>query len=368
MDYTILYNYIAETGQITNMNEGFALYYDETNNLRTFKLTDDGFNYDERAFFVLGGMAFIKGAEPSKEEIEELFIELQLQSSAVEIKFKHIQQKSKDFLELLSKPKVKTFLNWLYHKQYAIHYSYIDNFYYTIVDIVDSMEESAYGGFELNRSLKDSLYSLIKEHQDWFVHLLIEVDYPNVKNHKRFVEELADWISTVNIEDDFNLEYLRQSLKSYRKKQLVFLEDNEDRIAIPDYSGFYSNAIITFPNSLHIFDHELRVEALISDNPIELFGAKVGNYKFVDSKDCYLIQISDLVVGILRMWMSFLEMNDIMSLYQTYNSIQSEIKPVITQFQQILINSLEVSTGFKHGIASNDFELKINSFLEYNFS
>ena len=148
------------------------------------------------------------------------------------MKFKHIRNGANDFLTLISKPKVAVLIGWLYEKKYLIHYSYVDNFYYTIVDIVDSMEESWFGGPELNRELKNSFYSLIKENKDWFLSLLIEIDYPNIKNHKKFVEKLVDWVWSLNINDDFYLEYLRQSLKSYREKQLIFLEDNEDRVAI----------------------------------------------------------------------------------------------------------------------------------------
>lgn len=66
---------------------------------------------------------------------------------------------------------------------------------------------------------------MIKENQDWFLSLLIEVDYPNIKNHNKFVEKLVDCIGSLNINNDFYLEYLRQSLKSYREKKSIFLED-----------------------------------------------------------------------------------------------------------------------------------------------
>lgn len=207
MDYTQAHEYIVGMGQVTNMDECFSLYYDETNNIRTFKLRDDGFNYDERAFYVIGGIAFKKNKEPSLSDMKSLYRNLQIQSNAPELKFRHIRQKAVNFLELLEKPRMKLFLDWLHQNRYAIHYRYIDNFFYTIVDIVDSMMESSYGGYWFNRSLKDSLYTLIQNHRDWFIRLLIEVDYPNIKDHGYFVNELISWIQAINIEDDFNLEY-----------------------------------------------------------------------------------------------------------------------------------------------------------------
>ncbi|WML42013.1 DUF3800 domain-containing protein [Neobacillus sp. OS1-2] len=367
MDYSQIYNFIASEGGVTNIDKKYILYYDETNNPRTFRLTDAGFNVNEHEFFILGGIGFESDNAASDDDIDELFSKFQLQGNATEVKFKHIRQNAQDFLSLLSKSRVTTLIDWLLEKQYSIHYSYVDNFYYTIVDIVDSMEESWFGGPGLNRELKDRFYSLIKEYQDWFISLLIEVDYPNIKNHKKFVGEIVDWIWTVNIGDDFHLEYLRQSLKNYRNRQLVFLEDNEDKVAISDYSTFYANLIVTFPKANHIFDHELYVEELLNANPIELSGHKVINYKFVDSKDERLVQISDLIVGVLRYWMAFLESVNIQDLSEILNGLSELQKVKMKKFQVILLHSLDISTGFKHSVSSNEFELKVSFFLEYDF-
>ena len=197
--------------------------------------------------------------------------------------------------------------------------------------------------------------------------MLIEVDYPNIKNHKKFVGKIVDWIWTVNIGDDFYLEYLRQSLKIYRNRQLVFLEDNEDKVAISDYSTFYANLIVTYPKSYHIFDHELFVEELLNANPIELSGHQVINYKFVDSKDERLVQVSDLIVGVLRYWMAFLESVNIQKLREILNGLSELQKVKMKKFQEVLLHSLDISTGFKHGIGTNEFELKVSFFLDYDF-
>lgn len=366
MDYSQTYNFIVSTGGVTNIEENYILYYDETNNPRSFKLTDDGFNVSEYEFFILGGIGFEPDKPALVDDVDELYSNLSLQGSTNEVKFKHICQGAKDFLSLLLKPRVMTLIEWIHEKQYFIHYSYIDNFYYTIVDIVDSMEETWIDP-GLNRELKNRLYSLIKEEQDWFVRLLIEVDYPNIKNHREFVEKIIDWIWTQNFEDDFYLEYLRQSLKSYRNKQLVFLENNEDRIAIGDYSPFYANLIVTYPNAKHILDQEFRIEEKFLKNPIELSGHKGIDYKFINSEHERLIQISDLTVGVLRYWMTFLESVNIYELNEILNEASDLQKVQLRKFQKILLHSLNVSTGFKHGIGSNEFEIKIKFFLEYGF-
>lgn len=260
MDMTMLYNAIFELHGVDNMDKEYAFYYDETNNPRTFKLTDEGFNANERALFILGGLFFAKSDIPTIEEMNELISSFKLQPSMKEIKFENISSKSKNFLDLVTKKRVKVLIEWLFKKQYLIHYSFLDNFYYTIVDIVDSMEETVSKGFGFNRELKDNLYSQVLKHRDHIVKLLIEVDYPNVKDHSFFVDELANWIAETNVDNDFHLEYLRECLKQYKKKQLVFLEDNIDRVAIEGYWSLYSNSIVTYPKSFHLFDKEDVVE------------------------------------------------------------------------------------------------------------
>ncbi|WP_281738664.1 DUF3800 domain-containing protein [Enterococcus dispar] len=368
MDYTINYGFIKENGNVTNMNEPYMLFYDETNNPRTFRLNDTGFNVDESEYFIVGGVGFKTLNDADTAPVDKLFHGLRLQSNATEAKFKHIQQNAKDFLSLMAKPKVRCFLDWLNGIETAfIHYSFVDNFYYAIVDIVDSTDESWFMGPDFNRELKGQLYSLIKEYKDWFIELLIEVDYPNIKNHQYFITQVVEWLWTVNISDDFHLEYLRQSLKSYRNKNLVFLEDNRDGVAIDDYSGFYANCIVTYKNAYHLFDHETKIEELLNDNSIEIDCEHLKNYSFVDSKDYRMIQISDLIVGILRMWMAFLEDKNVQQIVMALKSATSEQKEYISKLQQLMRKSLQISTGFKHGIGSNDFEIKMATFIDYQF-
>lgn len=366
MDYSKTYNYIASTGGVTNIEKNYLLYYDETNNPRSFKLTDNGFNVNEYEFFILGGIGFESDKPALSNDIDELYSKLLLQRNTTEVKFKHICQDAKNFLSLLLEPRVITFIDWVHEKQFIIHYSYVDNFYYTIVDIVDSMEETWIDPI-LNRELKNQLYSLIKEDQDWFVNLLIEINYPNIKNHKKFVEKIVDWIWNKNFDDNFYLEYLRQSLKNYRYKQLVFLENNEDRVTIGDYSAFYANLIVTYPNAKHVLDEESFIEKKLKENPIELSGHPGIDYKFINSKKERLVQVSDLTVGVLRYWMTFLESASIYELNSILNEASDLQKVQLKKFQEILHHSLNISTGFKHGIGSNEFEIKIRFFLEYDF-
>lgn len=367
MDYTSIYESIIELHNINNTTKKYCFYYDETNNPRLFKLTEKGFNVNEKSFFILGGLVFPENKSLLDEQAIILIKKLNLQSSSTEIKFKHISGESKDFFELMTKKKVQILIDWVFQNNYFIHYSYVDNFYFSIVDIVDSLKESTIGDISFNRSLKDSLYELIKKNKEWFINLLIEVNYPNINNHKYFLEKIINLIFITNENDDFNLEYLRQSFKNYRNKQLVFLENNDDCILISNYTGLYINSIITYPNSTHFFDNEDFIEKKIEDIGFNLFNKDYKNYEFLDSKSNVYIQISDLIVGILRMWISFIEFNSHEESNMQLRRLSNESRKSIYKLQMIMLNSLNESKGFKNGISSNSFELKLNQFLEYDF-
>lgn len=366
MDYTCFYENVSKLG-ITNFDASYILYYDETNNPRKFCLTQEGFNVNEREFFILGGIGFENVEAIENLEIDQLLCGFKVQKNTNEIKFKHIKGKSKNLTELILQKRVQILIDWIIEKKAFIHYSYIDNFYYSIVDIVDTIEESFFGGPEFQREIKDSLYSLIKKNQAWFINLLITHDYPNIKNHNLFIIEVVGFIWRENIHEDFYLEYLRQSLKSYREKNLILLENNEDGIAIDNYYSFYINSIVNFSESTHIFDSEKVIEKKIGQDSIVIQGRELQNYRFVDSKSEILVQISDLVVGIIRYWMMLLEEKNLEELWYIFNNLSTEETKYFSKLQQIMLDSLGISTGFKYGIGSNTFEIKISYFLEFDF-
>ncbi len=368
MDYSEIVKAISELHGVPNMDKEYELFYDETNNSRIFKLTEDGFNYDEKAYFILGGIVFNKSSEPNKESIDNMLERLQVPQNSSEVKFKHIKQKANGFIDLISKSRVKELIAWLYENNLWIHYSYRDNFYYSIVDIIDSLPESTFGGMEFNRDLKNSLFNYIEGDKEWFLQYLKYFDYPNVKNHEQFIDVLLNWIENINPDrGDFNIEYLRQSLNTHREEVLVFLSDNLDGILIQDYSDIYINSILTYYNSNHTFDEELEIQKKIEGTSIEVFG-KEASYKFIDSESSIFVQISDLVVGILRMWMAFLENSSILELKIILSSLSEIQRKTLKVFQVILNNSLFESFGFKHGSGSIHFDEKINFFMEYQWN
>jgi hypothetical protein len=90
-------------------------------------------------------------------------------------------------------------------------------------------------------------------------------------------------------------------------------------------------------------------------------------FKFEDSCNNSLIQLSDLVVGILRFLLTFLEQHSFEEILNILCNMEKQQKETTWKLQRILLESLRKSSGFKHGVACNTFEQKINLFLDFDF-
>ena len=152
-----------------------TFYYDESNNIRKLWLSEDDFNAPIDSDFVLGGVMHF--GDKSMADVDSLKSQLRLQKSAKEMKFKPIS-KANAFLECLNEKKVLFFLQWLYDSDLYIHFSNVNNLYFAIVDIIDSIDEPGYIPFIF--SMKNELYKLVRKNYRDFYSLLVRCNYPNI--------------------------------------------------------------------------------------------------------------------------------------------------------------------------------------------
>lgn len=172
-----------------------TFYYDETANVRKFSLTEEGIN-DLNAVnrdFILGGVAFDGDACPAN--IDELYRRLRLQPTVRELKYDKLVNGHKDFWKGLNRNTLSEFLDWLCNSGLYIHYITLNNLYYSIVDIVDSLwdvqPQFCFSG-EWEFSLKSVLYKFAFENQDDFMLYLKHMNIQTLKRIKLriFVENL----------------------------------------------------------------------------------------------------------------------------------------------------------------------------------
>ena len=312
MDINLIREFSNPQG-IPYCDEKMTFFYDETGNCGKFSLNEDGVN-DPTALnndFILGGVAFV--GETCPADPNKLISDLRLQSN--ELKFKNLY-KSGDFIAFMKSRRVSIFIDWLYNSGLYIHYATINNLYYALVDMVDSLWESqpqfAFS-FEWVIQLKSALYNFCKEYLAETLDLLYKYHYPNIDkdNTEDFSRDFCNLIQTYNdeaSEQGFLVEGFRQMLKyAGRHGELVFLHDNESNILVEEYYTLYQGRCYTYKYSFHHFDFEKVILAKMQASPMTDSGQPFINYDFIDSKQNKMIQVSDAFVGLMAKLFQFLD-------------------------------------------------------------
>lgn len=340
-------------------NRDCYFYYDESNNIRKLWLDENDFNASVDSDFVLGGVMHI--GEYQSIKFKDLKNKLNIQKTAKELKFKHISS-SKDFLGCLSEYKVNIFFEWFYQSNLFVHYSNINNLYYAIVDIIDSIDENAFIPFI--PQLKNELYKISVTNYQEFYNLLVSVNYPNIALEKiqLFYQRIIEFTDSIR-EPSFEIELFRQILKrGLRQNKLIFLQDNPEKTIIENYFMFYLRPIGVFSKSQHIFDNEYCIENQFVKCGIYSGHKMDAQFKFVDSKDQPLIQISDCIVGVLGKYYTFINNISINEANDMFNNITPIQKCTLNLFAKILKKSEDYSKLLFHSCASLH-EQEIDNFI-----
>ena len=321
---------------IKPFNEEMTFYYDESGNCRKFYLTDNGFN-DPKAIkgdFVLAGIAH--NGKSYEIDLVSLHEALEYKEGQKELKFKHLYHNSADFVSFMGSKRATEFLEWLDKSGLYIHYSALNNLFYSLVDIVDSLWETHPMCIMYFWNIKNALYDFTIEHQDEVIDILIRHTYPDVKDTVSFCYELCALISEYNDDSIYNpgffLELFRQMLKAAGKMgKLPFIQDNEPNMLIKEYYLFYLERCEIFSKSIHIFDEEKAVENKLSNIQLYEHGKMLNHYKFVKSHENIFVQISDMIAGLLRRLFIFLDEKSI-----------GEIKSLAEKFNENQINNFNI--------------------------
>ena len=321
---------ILDLNGIPPFEEEMSFYYDESGNCRKFSLTETGFNNIDalKGDFVLAGVAHEGGSFDI--DVPSLYAALDYKEGQKELKFKHLFHNSKDFQSFMGSKRATGFLEWLSKSGLYIHYSALNNLYYSLVDIVDSLWETHPQCMMYMWDIKNALYDFVIEHQDAVIDIFIRHTYPDVKDASAFCDELCSLIWEYNDDSEYNpgffLELLRQMLKTAGKLgELIFVQDNEPFILIQEYYLFYTERCVIFSKSNHIFDEELTVQKQMSNFELYENGIQLNNWQFVKSHENIYVQVSDLIAGLLRKLFMFLDDNslsDIVSVSKKLNEAQ----------------------------------------------
>jgi hypothetical protein len=312
---------------------GWIFYYDESNNIRKFRLKDGHFSTSEKErFFVLGGLLVPEG---SKIPTTPFLNGLKLEKSVSEIKFRHFSS-TRNFEEVLRSKRIQLFFQWLVDNQILIHINVMNWIYYSLVDIVDSLGESEKDQEILSGchfQLKAALYSIADQDIDEFGRFLSAYDYPNIPKgqEKDFLSTLQSIIENADPlgteEEDFFVEFLRQMVKKAKaNKELIYIQDNETADLVQSFGMNYIESICLFPHCYHILDQESSITKEVEENCSDY-----ANFRFVNSKDELFIQLSDVFVGFIVSALDFSRQN-------TQDEIAHFCRQLPPEERQVLLN------------------------------
>ena len=285
-----------------NNQTKYVFYYDESNNCRKFWVDDSKqqFNTDHTADFVLAGLVR-KEEEKVEASLETFRKPLKLQANVEEIKFKNMYAKG-DFLQCVKERRLFETLSWIDKSPFYIHYTNVNNLFYTLVEIFDSIvkpDEISEFGYDYFK-MKSVFYYMFKGKADALQILMFKYKYPNIQREdvEAFCNDLLFLLGSrreMKEEEKFLAGMLARAAQS---DELVFLHDNDDYVMQENYAEFYADPIRKYQKSRHIFDEETTVQDIVKKQ-IAMGENMADNFNFVKSETDIFVQLSDVVAGIL---------------------------------------------------------------------
>ena len=344
-----------------------TFYYDESNNFRKFRLNESGFNNDitNQSHFTLGGVFLPKNCLPN---VDDLLKKLNPQKNQKEFKFHFFSYGKKNLEDFLCSKRLSILFDWIMENGVLIHMSSMDYLYYSIVDIVDELPDAKNTGM-FNKSLKDTLYEVVRKDIESFTNILYRYKYPNIKK-----EAIFDFYNDVynfyidNYEfdnfnpDDFPKELLRQMLKSgFRRDGNGFIQNNEDYILHEHYEFIYLNTPYNFQNCNHIFDEEPDViEKLVK---LESNYSQLLNITFQKSEIDIFIQISDAIAGFSSRLDTMIFNNDFKGISAFISSLEFNQAKLLYDYLKLIVKSDNFCLLFSHSIAPEVYRRKYRHLL-----
>lgn len=351
---------------LKNIDDRYIFYNDETNNSRKFHIEKGVFNTSEKENFILGGVLHLKKSKDIN--VNELFDTLNLQKTIKEVKFKYIVKFSKDndyvedFIEMLGSTKLNKCIRWISDNQLYIHYRNFNMLYYSIVDIVDSaIISSEIKGFDryFVDTIKNDLYSVLSKEIEETKTLFYKYDYPNIKKIKiqSFIDELLGIIEPYMIDQylGISMNILSKMLKvSKYANSLPFIMDEKNHILIDNFSQIFMSPLRIFKNSFHFFDNEVFIEDILNGYEFLDEGRIINHYKFVDSKECEFIQLSDVVVGLLGKYYSFIRNSSKNEIWNIVAGLDMNSYESLKLINDLILESSNICNGFIMNVTSLD--------------
>lgn len=271
-------------------------------------------------------------------------------------------------MDCMKSKRVTSMLDWIDTNSLYIHYSHINNLYYTLVEIIDSItsiEEIEEYGFDYF-SVKNTFHKMLVGKEMPLQKLMFEYCYPNIKSEdiENFCNSLLKLFEIryqQTVEEKFITGLIKKASKS---NEMIFIQNNEDYIMQKNYVEFYINPIRTYQNSEHIFDEELEIQEAFNRYRFTKNGVEIDNFKFVNSKTDVLVQVSDVIAGILGKMFSYINISDLKKIRKDVNALNEIQVANILLVNKLRTKSDAKNRGFLHSVTAQCEIDKLNMLFD----
>ena len=123
------------------------------------------------------------------------------------------------------------------------------------------------------------------------------------------------------------------------------------------YESLYMEPIYMFPNSEHIFDEETEIMKKICSTPIILGGNELHNFSFVKSTENRMVQLSDVIIGIIGKLMLYANVSTLAEIKKEMASLSPQQEKNISLLNNLINASSDHCLAFIHYTA-NFFEME----------
>jgi hypothetical protein len=367
IDLDRLRKQLVEFNGLSGTEVPATLYYDETNNIRKLYIGERGLNVANLSVFVLGGIAHM--GSPRQIDLGPLRESMWIQKNASEIKLKHVAPGP--FPELLRSTHVGTLLQWISDNGFVVHYQALDPFFWSVVDIVDSLLQGNRNPMLVQGHLvlKSDLTEILRANFAAAIDLFHRYSYPSLAPGGRapFLRELIAMVRETRVLlRKPQAEILEQLLQEGLELDgLVFIEDNAPLRLIDDFSSFYVNRIALFNHSVHILDMEEQIRKRLGTMKLSRSGVPATNFTFVDSKTEPGIQISDIVVGLLGKLHSYFTQTQLQDVASLRASLSGTSLANAELLRDCISQAHDANTAFLNHVMSSHDVSKLDCFLRF---
>lgn len=343
-DDSILLNGLDEK----KMDSHYKFFFDESGNTRCFWIKDGKYNVDPFTHFVLGGIV-----ADNTVDFEYARKRIGCNATVQEIKSRNVYKG--DFETCLKSKLLKNFLDLIIEQKWMVHFGAVELFYYSIVDIVDSILDVDTDNFYI----KNELYRVLRHNMTMTLQIMIEYKYPNIADNRKkdflnsCIKVLDNYIVDTGWANEFTYKLRLYFQLAQEMSELAFIQDEDSGSLLHSFFHFYLRPIYMFKNSIIIFDEELSIQEKLQSYCLFLDDSIIENYQFVNSKDSVMVQLSDVMVGIIARYLRFVNMN-IVNIDAAVSKLDDYQLASFYQLNNILNMSLSENSAFWEMFLCND--------------